>query len=53
MKRLVILIVAAALGASLVAGLATARTAAPVAKAEGDIVQTAVASGSSRRWQSC
>ena len=45
MKRLVILIVAAALGASLVAGLATARTAAPVAKAEGDIVQTAVASG--------
>jgi len=28
-----------------VAGLATARTAAPVAKAEGDIVQTAVASG--------
>jgi uncharacterized surface protein with fasciclin (FAS1) repeats len=45
MKRIVILLVAAALGASLLAGLATARTAAPVAKAEGDIVQTAVASG--------
>ena len=47
MKRLMIILVAAALGASLVAGSATARTAAPVAKTgtEGNIVQTAVAAG--------
>ena len=47
MKRLVILIIVTALGASLLVGAATARTAAPMAKAgtEGDIVQTAVAAG--------
>ena len=47
MKRLMILLLAAALGASLVAGAATARTAAPAAKAEGEanIVQTAAAAG--------
>jgi uncharacterized surface protein with fasciclin (FAS1) repeats len=47
MKRLMILIVTAALGASLLVGAATARTAAPAAKAgtEGNIVQTAVAAG--------
>jgi uncharacterized surface protein with fasciclin (FAS1) repeats len=47
MKRLIVLLLAAALGASLLAGAATARTAAPVAKAgtEGNIVQTAVAAG--------
>ena len=47
MKRLMIILAAAALGASLVAGAATARTAAPAAKAgsEGNIVQTAVAAG--------
>jgi uncharacterized surface protein with fasciclin (FAS1) repeats len=47
MKRLVIILLAVALGASLTAGGATARSAAPVAKAgtEGDIVQTAVAAG--------
>ena len=45
MKRLMILLLAAALGASLLAGAATPRTAAPVAKAGtgGNIVQTAVA----------
>jgi uncharacterized surface protein with fasciclin (FAS1) repeats len=47
MKRLMILLLAAALGTSLLAGAATARTAAPVANAgsEGNIVQTAVAAG--------
>ena len=47
MKRLMILLLAAALGASLLVGAGTARPAAPVAKAgtEGNIVQTAVAAG--------
>jgi uncharacterized surface protein with fasciclin (FAS1) repeats len=47
MKRLVTLLVAAALGASLLVGAATAHTAAPAAKTEGEanIVQTAVAAG--------
>jgi uncharacterized surface protein with fasciclin (FAS1) repeats len=47
MKRLMTLLFAVALGASLLAGAATARTAAPVAKAgtEGNIVETAVAAG--------
>ena len=47
MKRLITLLVVAALGASLLVGAATARTAAPAAKAEGEanIVQTAVAAG--------
>ena len=49
MKRLTTLLVIAALGASLVAGAATARSnGAPARKAEGEmnIVQTAVAAGS-------
>ena len=47
MKRIATLLVAAVLGASLLVGGATARTAAPVAKTgtEGNIVQTAVAAG--------
>ena len=47
MKRLLIVLVAAALGASLVAGAAAARTTAPAANAGSDrnIVQTAVAAG--------
>ena len=47
MKRITILLVAVALGASLSAGAATARTDAGVAKAgtESNIVQTAVAAG--------
>ena len=47
MKRLTTLLLAAALGASLLVGAATARSAAPVAKAdtERNIVQTAVAAG--------
>jgi uncharacterized surface protein with fasciclin (FAS1) repeats len=47
MKRLMIFLVAAALGASLLAGAATPRsTPAPTGAAtEGDIVQTAVAAG--------
>jgi uncharacterized surface protein with fasciclin (FAS1) repeats len=46
MKRVMILLVAAALGASLLAAAATARTAAPAATAgTGNIVQTAVAAG--------
>jgi uncharacterized surface protein with fasciclin (FAS1) repeats len=47
MKRLVTLLLAAALGASLLVGAATARTAAPAANAEkqGTIVQTAAAAG--------
>jgi uncharacterized surface protein with fasciclin (FAS1) repeats len=47
MKRVMILIVAAVLGASLLTAAATARTAGPAAKAdtEGNIVQTAVAAG--------
>jgi len=45
--RLTILLLAAALVASLVVGAASSRTAAPPARAgtEGDIVQTAVAAG--------
>ena len=47
MKRVMILIVAAVLGGSLLTAAATARTAGPAAKAdtEGNIVQTAVAAG--------
>lgn len=45
MKRLTIVLIAAALGASLLGGAATARPTAPAAKAEEDIVQTAVAAG--------
>ena len=47
MKRLLTIVLGAALGASLLVGGATARTAAPAAKAgtEGNIVQTAVAAG--------
>jgi uncharacterized surface protein with fasciclin (FAS1) repeats len=47
MKRFMILLAAAALGASLLTGAATARTAAPAAKAgtDSNIVQTAVAAG--------
>jgi uncharacterized surface protein with fasciclin (FAS1) repeats len=47
MKRLMILLLAAMLGASVLTGAVSARTAAPVAKAgtTGNIVQTAVASG--------
>jgi uncharacterized surface protein with fasciclin (FAS1) repeats len=47
MKRVMILIVAAVLGASLLTAAATARTAGPAAKAdmEGNIVQTAVTAG--------
>jgi uncharacterized surface protein with fasciclin (FAS1) repeats len=47
MNRLMIVLLAAALGASLLAGAATARTTAPVVKAgtEGNIVDTAVAAG--------
>jgi uncharacterized surface protein with fasciclin (FAS1) repeats len=47
MKRFTILLIAASLGVSLLVGPATARTAAPAAKAEGEanIVQTAVAAG--------
>lgn len=47
MKRLITLLAAAALGASLLVGAATARTAASAAKAEGEanIVQTAAAAG--------
>ena len=47
MKRLVILLLATALGASLLAGTASSRAAAPSANAgaEGNIVQTAVAAG--------
>ena len=50
MKRLTILLFAAALGASLLGGAATARPAEPAAKAgtEQDIVQTAVAAGQFR-----
>jgi uncharacterized surface protein with fasciclin (FAS1) repeats len=46
MKRLTILLLAATLGASLLAGTAIGRTATPAAKgSEGNIVQTAVAAG--------
>ena len=47
MKRMITFLVAAAIGASLLAAAATARTTAPAGKAgtEGDIVQTAVAAG--------
>jgi uncharacterized surface protein with fasciclin (FAS1) repeats len=47
MKRLLTIVLGAALGASLLVGGATARTAVPTAKAgtEGNIVQTAVAAG--------
>jgi uncharacterized surface protein with fasciclin (FAS1) repeats len=46
MKKLTILLLAAVLGASLLAGAATGRTAAPAkAGAEGNIVQTAIAAG--------
>ena len=47
MKRLTILVLAAALGASLLVGAATARTASHTGKAttDGNIVQTAVAAG--------
>jgi uncharacterized surface protein with fasciclin (FAS1) repeats len=46
MKKLTTLLIAATLGASLLAGTAVGRNAAPVAKgSEGNIVQTAVAAG--------
>ena len=47
MKRLLLLVLAVALGASLVTGAATARTAAPEAKVstKRNIVETAVAAG--------
>lgn len=47
MKRVMILLVAAALGASLLTGAATARTSVPTARAatERNIVATAVAAG--------
>jgi uncharacterized surface protein with fasciclin (FAS1) repeats len=47
MKRMITLLVVAAIGTSLLAAAATARTTAPASKAgtEADIVQTAVAAG--------
>jgi uncharacterized surface protein with fasciclin (FAS1) repeats len=47
MKRLIAILTAAVLGASLLIGAATARTAAPAAQSVGEknIVQTAVAAG--------
>jgi uncharacterized surface protein with fasciclin (FAS1) repeats len=47
MKRLTIIVLAAALGASLLVGAATARTTSPMGKVgtDGNIVQTAVAAG--------
>jgi uncharacterized surface protein with fasciclin (FAS1) repeats len=47
MKRLITILVIAALGAALLVGAATARTVAPAAKAGGEanIIQTALAAG--------